>query len=116
MLRNRDKLKISQHLRHLGDDGKDPDILVPLVVDTAGNISASLAILSLNCKACAKTTRSDTSCSKTFQFHLPVLTRKCSLSTLLHSRLSITNSKLKNRGLDYVYNECFNLILIISLS
>jgi hypothetical protein len=40
-LRNREKFKISQHLRHLGDDARNPDVLIPFVVDTAGNIGPS---------------------------------------------------------------------------
>lgn len=40
-LRNKEKFKISQHVGHLGEDAKNPDILIPFVVDTVGNIGPS---------------------------------------------------------------------------
>jgi hypothetical protein len=40
-LRNREKFKISQYLSHLRGDAKNSDVLIPFVVDTAGNIGPS---------------------------------------------------------------------------
>ena len=37
-LKNKERFKRSQHAGHLGDDAKNPDILIPFIVDTVGNI------------------------------------------------------------------------------
>ena len=37
-LHNKEKAKINQHIRHLGNGAKDQDILIPFVVDTVGNV------------------------------------------------------------------------------